>query len=92
MMELGGLIGKKNKILVGFDLGDDTSQISYCRMNEEEPETVSVVPGEEQFDFPTALARKPDVNQWMYGREAMEMAWAGTAIPVEGLLSLALAG
>ena len=92
MMDLGNLIGKKNKILAGFDLGDQTSQISYCHMNEEEPETISVIAGEEQFDFPTALARKADVNQWLYGREAMEAAWAGTGIPVEGLLSLALAG
>ena len=37
---------KKNKIVVGFDLGNDYSQISYCRYNQSMPDTVSLVMGE----------------------------------------------
>jgi len=36
---------KKNKVVVGFDLGNDYSQISYCRQNQSMPDTVSLVMG-----------------------------------------------
>ena len=48
-------ITKKNKVVVGFDLGNDYSQISYCRQNQSMPDTISLVMGEEQYNIPTLL-------------------------------------
>lgn len=49
---------KKNKVVVGFDLGNDYSQISYCRQDQSMPDTVSLVMGEEQYNIPTLLCKK----------------------------------
>ena len=89
-LEKGNLPGRKNRIIIGYDLSDEHSQISFCRVDGGEPETVSVVEGEEQYDFPTVLARRPDMNQWFFGREARREAESGNGILVEHLLTLAL--
>lgn len=91
-LEKGNLTGRKNKIIVGYDLGDATSQISYCRADGTEPETASVVAGEEQYNFPTVLGKRLEVNQWAYGREALKLAENGSGILVERLLTLAREG
>lgn len=91
-LEKNSLTGRKNKIIVGYDLGDRTSQISFFRMEEEEPQTASVVAGEEQYNFPTVLSKRREVNQWVYGREACRLADAGKGILVENLLTWAREG
>ncbi len=90
-LEKGYLTGKKHKILIGFDLRDTTSQISFCYPDEGEPETVSGAEGEERYDFPTAVARRPGVNHWSCGQEAVKLAEDGGVL-VSGLLTLALEG
>ena len=44
-------IGRKNKIVIGLDLTNDYVQISYCRLDQSMPDTVSLVMGEEQYIF-----------------------------------------
>ena len=80
------------KILVGFDLCDDYSQISFTKMDSEEVETVSSVTGEEVFNIPTALCKKEGTNQWLYGSEALRFAEEEQGILVENLVSLAVCG
>jgi len=67
-------INKKNsdKILIGYDLGDCVSQISYCYFDAEEPLTVPTVTGTQQYNIPTVLLKRQDVNQWFYGKEALK--------------------
>ncbi len=91
-LEKANFTGRKNRIAVGYDIGDDTSQISFSRAGEASPETVSVVTGEEQYNFPTVLCRKAESNQWLFGREAVRQAEEGKAVLVERLLTLARAG
>lgn len=86
------ITGKKNKIAVGYDLGDKESQISYCFLGGMEPETVSTVTGEQQYNFPTVLAKRLEVNQWFYGKEALKHVENKEAELLENLLSLAKAG
>jgi len=88
-LEKGIFTGRKNKIAVGFDLGDRTSQISFCRLDGGEPETLSMVAGEEQYNFPTLLCRRKDGGQWACGREAQRLTQAGETEKVEHLLTLA---
>lgn len=56
------LLDKKNKYVIGFDLGIEYSQVSYCRLDQSMPETFSMVNGEEQFNIDTKLNYKE--NRW----------------------------
>ena len=48
-------VTKKNKVVIGFDLGNDTSQISLCRLDQSMPDTISLVAGAEEYHIPTVL-------------------------------------
>ena len=83
---------KKNKVVVGFDLGNDYSQVSYCRQDQSMPDTVSLVMGEEQYNIPTLLCRRTDVGEnvaWSAGKEALKDAREGKGTLVEDLVLLA---
>ncbi len=79
------------KLVVGYDLGEEYSQISY-RMGEDDVETLSSVAGEEQYNIPTVLCKRPGVNQWFYGKEALRCAQEDEGILVGNILQLALTG
>ena len=87
-------IGKKNgkKVIVGYDLGREQAQISYCGLEESEPETVSAVAGTEQYNIPALLCKRSGVSQWYYGKEAVKFAEQEEGILVEDLLTLAERG
>ncbi|MDE6891169.1 MAG: hypothetical protein K2P50_05160 [Lachnospiraceae bacterium] len=87
-------IGKKNgkKIIVGYDLGRERAQISYCGLEESEPETISAVAGTEQYNIPAVLCKRSGVSQWYYGKEALKFAEEEEGIVVEHLLTLAERG
>lgn len=85
-------ITKKNKVVVGFDLGNDYSQISYCRQNQSMPDTISLVMGEEQYNIPMLLCKKNGVEEnaaWLIGKEALKTAREGQGVLVENLVALA---
>lgn len=79
------------KLVVGYDLGEEYSQISY-RLGEDGVETLSSVAGEEQYNIPTVLCKRAGVNQWFYGKEALRCAKEDEGILVENILQLALVG
>ncbi len=83
-------ITKKNKVVVGFDLGSVYSQISYCRADQSMPDTLSLVMGEEQYNIPTRLCRKTQEGApvWLIGRDALKAAEDGQGILIENLLQL----
>ena len=86
--------GKKNikKVVVGYDLGRENAQISYCGFDESEPETVSAVAGGEQYNIPMVLCKRNGVGQWYYGKEALKFAGEGNGVLIEDLLTLAERG
>ena len=84
-------ITKKNKVVIGFDLGNDYSQISFCRQNQSMPDTFSMVMGEEQYNIPTLLCRQTGMEgtvTWSMGKEAIKNAKEGQGILVENLVML----
>lgn len=90
ILERDGSDKKNNRrFAVGYDLGDSFSQISYGFLGGTEPETISTVAGGENYNIPTVLAKRLNVNQWFYGKEAMKAAEEGEGILVENLLELA---
>lgn len=64
---------KRRKIAIGYDLGDDYAQISYCFLDGETVETLAVVTGTEQYNIPVVLCRKKGVNQWLFGRKRLSL-------------------
>lgn len=80
------------KAIVGYDLQDNFSQISYCLSENGEIETLSSVAGEERYNIPTVLCKRAGVNQWFYGKEALRYAEEEQGILVQNLVSLAVDG
>ncbi len=78
--------------VLGYDLGEKVSQISYLASDADMPETLSVLAGSEQYNIPTVLCKRRDVNQWFYGKEAVRHIEDGDGIPVDNLLSAARDG
>ncbi|MGN0401228.1 MAG: DUF5716 family protein [Acetatifactor sp.] len=87
---MGFLSGEK--IIVGFDLGNEFSQISYILPGTGEVETVSQTAGTENYNIPTVLCKRSGVNQWFYGREAVKRGEEEQGILVDNLLALAIDG
>uniref|UniRef100_UPI00405762E3 DUF5716 family protein n=1 Tax=Acetatifactor sp. TaxID=1872090 RepID=UPI00405762E3 len=79
------------KVIVGYDLGNDYSQISYC-IADSKVETLSSVAGAEYFNIPTVLCKRENVNQWFYGKEAIRYAEDNHGILVKNLVQLAVEG
>lgn len=79
------------KLIVGYDIGAEFAQISYCT-GDGEVETLSSVAGEESYNVPMVLCKRLGVNQWFYGKEALRCAEEGGGILVENILKLALDG
>ena len=60
---------KKDKgVYLGIDLNDRYTMISFWQLNMEEPRTISVVMGSEDYQIPTYLAKKHGIGQWFYGQ------------------------
>lgn len=93
MEKKDGTVRKNSKrVVVGYDLGDTYAQISYCMLNADEPETLPVVAGTEQYNIPAVLCKRSRVNQWFYGKEAIRFANENEGILVERLVDLARDG
>ena len=79
-------------VLVGYDLGEQYSQISYLIYGQEEADTVATVVGTKQYNIPTMLCKRKGVNQWFYGKDAVKNAGEEDTVPVDRLLTLARKG
>ena len=89
------LLKNDKKIVIGYDLANTCSQISYCYKNEEKDvETVGFVEGEENYDIPTVLCKKAGTNQWLFGHGALKFSeqYPEESILVDNLVQLALEG
>ena len=79
-------------VLVGYDLGEKYSQISYLVYGQGDVDTVATVVGTKQYNIPTMLCKREGVNQWFYGKDAVKNAGEEGMVPVEDLLTLARKG
>lgn len=81
-----------DKVIVGYDLGNRYSQISFSLSETGDVQTLSQVAGTEHYNIPTVLCKRSGVNQWFYGKEALRYSEEEQGILVENLLELALDG
>ena len=89
------LFKNDKKIIIGYDLANTCSQISYCYKKEtDDVETVATVEGEENYDIPTVLCKRAGTNQWLFGHAALRFVGEHPeeGILVDNLLHLALDG
>ncbi len=61
-------------MVLGIDLNDRISQISYMENSNEAPIPLSAVAGGEAYEIPTALGKLPGVNSWVWGEDAKKKA------------------
>ncbi|MBR0171608.1 MAG: hypothetical protein IJQ21_02320 [Lachnospiraceae bacterium] len=83
---------EKKGYVLGYDLGAKYSQISYLPLSGGDAQTLSVLTGAQIYDIPTILAKREDVNQWFYGREAKKQIEEGLAVAAEGMMEAAVEG
>ena len=81
-----------SKYILGYDLNDSMSQISYFELNTSVPETIASDAEEERLGIPTVLSKRKGVAQWEFGNAAIKAAELGTATLVSQLMSFASAG
>lgn len=81
-----------SKIIVGYDLGHTCSRISYYSADTKKVETAAGVAGTQIYNIPTVLCKRYQVNQWLYGREAVRAAAEEEGILVDDLIRLAMDG
>lgn len=86
----------QKKYMIGYDLRDDTCQISYGEMDQvgkmDEPVTVSGIPGTESFDLPLFLCRNRKTGEWIYGEKAREKSSDPSWEFVSNLLLMSMEG
>lgn len=81
-----------DRLILGYDLGNEFCQISYAFSETGEVETLSQVAGAQSFNIPAVLCKRAGVNQWYYGRDALRYAREEQGILVDNLLGQALDG
>ena len=82
----------KDKYVIGFDLNNRFAQLSYCRIDSNDPETMSTVAGEEEFNIPAVILKKKTGGQWLIGKNAEDAFNEGEGYLISGLLKKSLKG
>lgn len=76
------------KVIVGYDLCDDFTQISCYSYKTGEPLTIGISEDEGSDNkIPTVLCVRTDTKQWLYGEEAISCAMNGAGALVEQILN-----
>lgn len=78
------------KIVLGYDLNNEVSQLSYMTEGDAAPVTVATTMGSACYEIPTVLAKKHGVNQWFYGEEAIRLSKTNEAQLVENIMQKAI--
>ena len=55
---------------MGIDISSDYTQISYSSLEDKEPKSFSVKPGEDKYLIPTLMYKIKNVNDWCIGDDA----------------------
>lgn len=82
------LMEDAHKLLVGFDLSHEYSQIACYNYKTFEPESIFDPDYQEQYLIPTVLGVKTQSKDWVFGEEAIKLANLGEAYLVSDLLEI----
>lgn len=76
----------EQELIIGLDLQDDFSQISYSKDLSTKPETILVDGKVENYLIPTVVGLRKDIKRWVYGQEALQLEKEARADIVKNLL------
>jgi hypothetical protein len=76
------------KLIVGYDLSEDFTQISCFSFKTMEPVSLSTREGDDNSLIPTVLCLKSETKQWLIGEEAISCAAGKSGALVEHLLDI----
>lgn len=82
----------KDRYVIGYDLSKEYVQMSFCRIDGNNPETFSTDESQEQYNIPMALCRNRETGQWVIGEEAICCADEGNGQLITGFLQVAKDG
>lgn len=77
---MGINMSDSGSLLIGFDLGNECSQISCYNNKTFEPESIAL--------FPTVLAVKNDTKDWYYGEDAIELSKKGEGVLIKDMIDI----
>ena len=80
------------KYVIGYDLNDIMTQISYYELDNNAPGELVSDGENERLGIPTVICKRKKVNQWSFGTEALRLIKREGEAEVNKLLSLALSG
>lgn len=80
------MMDSTRKLIVGYDLCDDYTQISCYSYKTFEPILVYPADNDDNPLIPTALCEKSELKAWVCGKEAVECAREGEGVLIDGLL------
>lgn len=75
------------KVIVGYDLCEDVTQISCYSYKSFEPIQIGTRVDSEDYLIPTVLGLKAETKQWLFGQEAKDYAARGDGYLVDQLLT-----
>lgn len=74
-------------LIVGYDIGDEYTQISCLAKKLTEPESVSQLPDTKGYMIPTALLVRNNTKEWLFGEDAVKNKDENTGIYIDRLLT-----
>lgn len=74
------------KLIVGYDLCEDFTQISCYSYKTFEPISIGIREEDELNLIPTVLGIKDETKQWLFGEEAISCSASGTGVLIDHLL------
>ncbi len=80
------------KLIVGYDLCDDFSQMTCYSYKTFEPISIGMREEDELNVIPTALCVKSDSKQWLFGEDAICCAASGAGVLINHLLEKLVSG
>lgn len=83
---------KTQGLYFGIDINDKYTMLSFYQKNMDEPETISMIMGSENYQIPTYLAKRKGIGQWLIGSDARTQVKLHQAFGVDQLLQRALDG
>ena len=79
----------KDRYVIGYDLNNEYVQMSFCRIDSDNPETFSAKEGQEQYNIPMVLCRRRSTGHWVIGQEAIDCSDDGDGQLVSDFLRVA---
>ncbi|MBR4173843.1 MAG: hypothetical protein IKR56_00715 [Lachnospiraceae bacterium] len=72
-------------MIIGIDLNDTGSRISFLEDGQSVPTTISLVTGGEEYDIPMLAAKRKDHDEWYFGKEALRLPDGEDVFKTDGL-------